>query len=156
MNKTFDRVSHNILLEKLTAPGLGRGTLRWVKKLPGWLGTENDTNGVKSSWQMATSGVYLLESRKTLKRDQRIGWIHETSQLHVFSRKPVYGQLPHLGQLISMSMCSKGWSCYSFLKITHKVQLSQHKKGGRETWKWDYNSTKIGGFPAQIFLSAFI
>lgn len=41
----------------------------FIKKLPGWLGTENGVNGVKSSWQLATSGVYLLESRKTLKRD---------------------------------------------------------------------------------------
>ncbi|KAK4822967.1 hypothetical protein QYF61_024482 [Mycteria americana] len=56
-SRAFDTVSHSILLEKLTAHGLGGCTLRWVKK---WLDGQAQrvvVNGVKSSRQPVTSGV---------------------------------------------------------------------------------------------------
>ncbi|KAK4813862.1 hypothetical protein QYF61_001960 [Mycteria americana] len=56
-SKAFDTVSHNILLEKLAAHGLGRCTLHWVKN---WLDGQAQrvvVNGVKSSWWLITSGV---------------------------------------------------------------------------------------------------
>ncbi|NWT05122.1 PO23 protein, partial [Mionectes macconnelli] len=56
-SKAFDTVSHNILLEKLAAHGLDRGTLCWVKS---WLDGQAQrvlVNGAASSWWPITSGV---------------------------------------------------------------------------------------------------
>ncbi|KAK4822673.1 hypothetical protein QYF61_019040 [Mycteria americana] len=56
-SKTFDTVSHSILLEKLAAHGLDGCTLRWVKN---WLDGRAQrvvVNGVYSSWWPVTSGV---------------------------------------------------------------------------------------------------
>ncbi|KAK4818150.1 hypothetical protein QYF61_007298 [Mycteria americana] len=56
-SKAFDTVSHSILLEKLAAHGLDRGTLHWVKN---WLDGQAQrvvVNGVKSNWWTVTSGV---------------------------------------------------------------------------------------------------
>jgi len=56
-NKAFDTVSHNILLEKLTAHGLDVCTLYWIKN---WLNGRAQrvvVNGVKSRWQLVMSGV---------------------------------------------------------------------------------------------------
>ncbi|NWS22679.1 RTJK polymerase, partial [Pachyramphus minor] len=53
----FDTVSHNILLEKLSADGLDRGTLCWVRN---WLEGRAQrvlVNRAASSWQPVTSGV---------------------------------------------------------------------------------------------------
>ncbi|NXG09232.1 RTJK polymerase, partial [Sakesphorus luctuosus] len=57
LSKAFDTVSHSILLEKLAARGLDRGTLCWVKS---WLDGRAQrvlVNGAVSSWQPVTSGV---------------------------------------------------------------------------------------------------
>ncbi|NXW90639.1 LIN1 transcriptase, partial [Alopecoenas beccarii] len=56
-SKTFDTVSHSILLEKLAAHGLYGLTLGWVKN---WLDGQDQrvvANGVKSSWWPVMSGV---------------------------------------------------------------------------------------------------
>ena len=57
LSKTFDTISHSILLEKLAAHGLHRCTLHWVKS---WLDGQAQrvvVNGVASSWQMVTRGI---------------------------------------------------------------------------------------------------
>ncbi|NXM04136.1 RTJK polymerase, partial [Tyrannus savana] len=56
-SKAFDTISHSILLEKLAAHGLDRGTLCWVRN---WLEGRAQrvlVNGAASSWQPVTSGV---------------------------------------------------------------------------------------------------
>ncbi|GAB0177326.1 mitochondrial enolase superfamily member 1 [Grus japonensis] len=56
-SKAFDTISHSILLEKLAVCGLDRHTLCWVKN---WLDGRAQrvvVNGVKSTWQLVTSGV---------------------------------------------------------------------------------------------------
>ncbi|NWR37201.1 RTJK polymerase, partial [Tachuris rubrigastra] len=56
-SEAFDTVSHSVLLEKLAAHGLDRGTLCWVKS---WLDDWAQrvlVNGAASSWQPVTSGV---------------------------------------------------------------------------------------------------
>ncbi|KAF4801337.1 hypothetical protein TURU_035479 [Turdus rufiventris] len=56
-SKAFDTVSHRILLEKLSACGLDRSTLCWVKN---WLDGRAQrvvVNGAASSWGSVTRGV---------------------------------------------------------------------------------------------------
>ncbi|RMC17975.1 hypothetical protein DUI87_04849 [Hirundo rustica rustica] len=56
-NKAFDTVSHSMLLDKLAAHGLDRGTLCWVRN---WLDGRVQrvvVNSAASSWQPVTSGV---------------------------------------------------------------------------------------------------
>ena len=49
-SKAFDTVSHSILLEKLTAHGLDKCTLHWVKNWMNGQAQRVVLNGVKSSW----------------------------------------------------------------------------------------------------------
>ncbi|NXN10023.1 PO23 protein, partial [Indicator maculatus] len=56
-SKAFDTVPYNKLLAKLSACGLDRCTLHWVKN---WLDGQAQrvvVNGATSSWQPLTSGV---------------------------------------------------------------------------------------------------
>ena len=56
-NKSFDTISHSILLAKLAAHGLDGHMLCWVKN---WLDGRAQrvvVNRVKSSWQPVMSGV---------------------------------------------------------------------------------------------------
>ncbi|TRZ08707.1 hypothetical protein HGM15179_018383 [Zosterops borbonicus] len=56
-SKAFDTLSHSTLPEKLTAHGLDRSTLCWVRNwLDGWAQTVV-VNGAASSWQPVTSSV---------------------------------------------------------------------------------------------------
>ncbi|KAJ7409235.1 RNA-directed DNA polymerase from mobile element jockey-like protein [Willisornis vidua] len=57
--KAFDNVSHNILLENLTAYGLDGCTICWVKNWLNGLAQKVVVNitGATSSWQLVTSGV---------------------------------------------------------------------------------------------------
>ncbi|NWU81015.1 PO23 protein, partial [Onychorhynchus coronatus] len=56
-SKAFDTISHSILLKKLAAHGLDRGTLCWVRNwLEGWA-QRVVVNGAASSWWPVTSGV---------------------------------------------------------------------------------------------------
>ncbi|PKU43383.1 rna-directed dna polymerase from mobile element jockey-like [Limosa lapponica baueri] len=56
-SKALDTISHGILLGKLAAHGLDGYMLCWVKNwLDGWA-QRVEVNGVKSSWQLVTSGV---------------------------------------------------------------------------------------------------
>ncbi|KAJ7416493.1 RNA-directed DNA polymerase from mobile element jockey-like protein [Willisornis vidua] len=56
-SKAFDIVSHNIMLEKLSAHGLDQCTLCWVKSwLEGWA-QRLLVNRAASSWRLVTSGV---------------------------------------------------------------------------------------------------
>lgn len=62
-SKSFDTVSHSILLEKLVVHGLNRCTVLWVKKkkkycLDVWV-QRVLVNEVKSSWCLVLSGVLL-------------------------------------------------------------------------------------------------
>ncbi|KAJ7411359.1 rna-directed dna polymerase from mobile element jockey-like [Willisornis vidua] len=57
LSKSFDTVSHGILLEMLAVHGLDRSTLFWVES---WLDGRAQrmlVNGAASSWRSVTSGV---------------------------------------------------------------------------------------------------
>ncbi|RMC22465.1 hypothetical protein DUI87_00779 [Hirundo rustica rustica] len=56
-SKAFDTVSHSTLQDKLSACGLDKSTLHWVRNwLDGWA-QRVVVNGAASSWQPGTSGV---------------------------------------------------------------------------------------------------
>ena len=76
-SKAFDTVPHNILVEKLAAHGFNGHSLCWVKH---WLDGQAQrvvVNGVKSSWQLVTSGVL---------RAQYWGCFYLTSLLMILMR----------------------------------------------------------------------
>ncbi|KAK4829269.1 LOW QUALITY PROTEIN: hypothetical protein QYF61_002661 [Mycteria americana] len=56
ISKSFDTISHSILLEKLAAHGLDGCTLHWVNWLNGWAQKVVES-GVKSSWWPVTSSI---------------------------------------------------------------------------------------------------
>ena len=56
-SKAFEAVPHSITLKTLAAHGLNGCTLHWIKN---WLNGQAQrvvVNGVKSIWQLITSGV---------------------------------------------------------------------------------------------------
>ncbi|KAJ7410802.1 hypothetical protein WISP_106275 [Willisornis vidua] len=59
-SKAFDTVSHNILLKKLAAHGLDKGSLCWVKSWMDGTAQRVLVNGAVSSWQPVTSDVPRL------------------------------------------------------------------------------------------------
>lgn len=56
-SKVFDTASTSILQEKLTAQGLERRTVCWMKNFLGGWAQRGLGNGVQSSWWLVTSGV---------------------------------------------------------------------------------------------------
>jgi len=56
-SKTFDNVSHSILLEMLAAHDLDRGTHCWVKNMLDSQAQRLVVNAVKFSWQLVSRGV---------------------------------------------------------------------------------------------------
>ncbi|RMC05516.1 hypothetical protein DUI87_18710 [Hirundo rustica rustica] len=56
-SKAFNTVCHGIILKKLAARGLDRGTLHWVKNWLDCWAQKVVVDGAASSWHLATSGV---------------------------------------------------------------------------------------------------
>ncbi len=59
-SKTFDNVSHSILLEMLAAHDLDRGTHCWVKNMLDSQAQRLVVNRIKTSWPLVLSGVPVL------------------------------------------------------------------------------------------------